>query len=566
MKKIWLDNYSKGVPHEIDLNRYDSLVALMEEGFERYPERPAFSNFGHALSYRDLDRDSAALGAFLRRTLGLSAGERIALIMPNILQYPVALCGVLRGGLVAVNFNPLYTQREMQHQLKDSGARVAIVLENFAHTLETALPGTAIEHVIVTRIGDLIPGLKGRILDLGNKYLKHNVPAWHIDGVRYFKTCLDQGHDATLPIEKIDRDSLAFLQYTGGTTGVSKGAELTHGNLLANTLQLSAWIGDLFTYGEEKIITALPLYHIFSLTVNALLMMHFGGENILITNPRDIPGFVKVLKQTHWTAITGVNTLFNALVHNEDFSKLDFSRIKFALAGGMAVQRAVAERWKKLTGIPLIEGYGLTETSPVVTANLLTITDYTGAIGLPLPSTEISIRDDQGAEQPPGEDGELCVRGPQVMRRYWNRPKETANVLMPDGFLRTGDIARVDDKGYVYLIDRKKDMVVVSGFNVFPNEIEDVLAHMPGVVEVAAIGVPDKHSNEAVKVFIVREGTSPSAEEIIAYARENLAGYKVPRHVEFRDELPKSNVGKILRKALRDAPESNPEKSTMSET
>ncbi len=560
MKKIWLDNYPGGVPHEIDLNRYDSLVALMEEGFERYPERPAFSNFGHALSYRDLDRDSAALGAFLRRTLGLPAGERIALIMPNILQYPVALCGVLRGGLVAVNFNPLYTQREMQHQLKDSGARVAIVLENFAHTLETALPGTAIEHVVVTRIGDLIPGLKGRILDLGNKYLKHNVPAWHIDGVRYFKHCLNQGRGATLPVEKIDRDSLAFLQYTGGTTGVSKGAELTHGNLLANTLQLSAWIGDLFTYGEEKIITALPLYHIFSLTVNALLMMHFGGENILITNPRDIPGFVKVLKQTRWTAITGVNTLFNALVHNEDFSKLDFSRIKFALAGGMAVQRAVAERWKKLTGIPLIEGYGLTETSPVVTANLLTITDYTGAIGLPLPSTEISIRDDQGVEQPPGEDGELCVRGPQVMRRYWNRPEETANVLMPDGFLRTGDIARVDDKGYVYLIDRKKDMVVVSGFNVFPNEIEDVLAHMPGIIEVAAIGVPDKHSSEAVKVFIVREGSSPSAEEIIAYARENLAGYKVPRHVEFRNELPKSNVGKILRKALRDAPGSNPEK------
>ncbi len=560
MKKIWLDNYPGGVPHEIDLNRYDSLVALMEEGFERYPERPAFSNFGHALSYRDLDRDSAALGAFLRRTLGLPAGERIALIMPNILQYPVALCGVLRGGLVAVNFNPLYTQREMQHQLKDSGARVAIVLENFAHTLETALPGTAIEHVVVTRIGDLIPGLKGRILDLGNKYLKHNVPAWHIDGARYFKHCLNQGRGATMPVEKIDRDSLAFLQYTGGTTGVSKGAELTHGNLLANTLQLGAWIGDLFTYGEEKIITALPLYHIFSLTVNALLMMHFGGENILITNPRDIPGFVKVLKQTRWTAITGVNTLFNALVHNEDFSKLDFSRIKFALAGGMAVQRAVAERWKKLTGIPLIEGYGLTETSPVVTANLLTITDYTGAIGLPLPSTEISIRDDQGVEQPPGEDGELCVRGPQVMRRYWNRPEETANVLMPDGFLRTGDIARVDDKGYVYLIDRKKDMVVVSGFNVFPNEIEDVLAHMPGIIEVAAIGVPDKHSSEAVKVFIVREGSSPSAEEIIAYARENLAGYKVPRHVEFRDELPKSNVGKILRKALRDAPGSNPEK------
>ncbi len=344
---------------------------------------------------------------------------------------------------------------------------------------------------------------------------------------------------------------MAFLQYTGGTTGVAKGAELTHGNMVANTLQLSAWIGDLFTYGEEKIITALPLYHIFSLTVNALVMMHFGSENVLVTNPRDIPGFIKILKKTRWTAITGVNTLFNALIHDDDFKALDFSRVKFSLAGGMAVQRAVAERWKKLCGIPMIEGYGLTETSPVVTANPLTITDYTGSIGLPIPSTDISIRDDDGKELELGQDGELCVKGPQVMRGYWNRPDETSKVFMEDGFIRTGDIARIDKRGYAYLIDRKKDLIVVSGFNVFPNEIEDVLAHMPGVVEVAAIGVPDEHSNEVVKVFIVRKGNAPSAKDVIAYAHENLAGYKVPKHVEFRKELPKSNIGKILRKALR---------------
>ncbi|MGH8127179.1 MAG: AMP-binding protein [Gammaproteobacteria bacterium] len=560
MEKIWLKNYPEGVPHEIDMSRYASLVALMEESFERYPKQPAFSNFGHAISYRELDHHSTAFGAYLRETLGLPAGERIALIMPNILQYAVALCGVLRADLVAVNFNPLYTHREMHHQLKDSGARVAIVLDNFAHTLESALPDTAIEHVIVTSIGDLIPGLKGRILDFGNKYLKHNVPAWHIDGALRFNDCLSQGRGKSLPVVKVEQDSLAFLQYTGGTTGVAKGAELTHGNMIANTLQLSVWIGDLFSFGEEKIITALPLYHIFSLTVNALVMMHFGGENVLITNPRDIPSFVKTLKKTRWTSITGVNTLFNALLNNEDFNKLDFSRVKFALGGGMAVQRAAAERWKKLTGIPLIEGYGLTETSPVVTANPLSIKEYTGSIGLPVPSTDISIRDDSGEEQPVGEEGELCVRGPQVMRGYWNRPEETAKTMTRDGFLRTGDIARIDEKGHLYLIDRKKDMIVVSGFNVYPNEVEDVLAHMPGILEVGVIGVPDEHSNEAVKVFIVRKGSSPSDEEVIAYAHENLAGYKVPKHVEFRDELPKSNVGKILRKELRKEEDAKQEK------
>ncbi len=551
MEKIWLDNYPAGVPHEIDPGRYASLAALMEESFERFPDRPAFSSFGHAITYRELDRDSAALGAFLRGALGLPAGERVALIMPNVLQYAVALCGVLRAGLVAVNFNPLYTHREMHEQLKDSGARVAVVLENFAHTMEQALPDTAVEHVIVTRMGDLIPGLHGRLLDFAVKYVKRMVPAWHIEGARLFKDCVEQGRGEALPGIETGNDDLAFLQYTGGTTGIAKGAELTHGNMIANTLQLSAWIGDLFTYGEEKIITALPLYHIFSLTVNALVMMHFGGENVLIANPRDIPAFVKTLKKTRWTAITGVNTLFNALIHDADFRKLDFSRVKFSLAGGMAVQRAVAERWKHLSGIPLIEGYGLTETSPVVTANPLDITDYSGSIGLPVPSTEISIRDEDGNELPLGSDGELCVRGPQVMRGYWNRPDENSRVFLKDGFIRTGDIARVNKEGYVYLIDRKKDMIVVSGFNVFPNEVEDVLVHMPGIIEVAAIGVPDEHSTEAVKIFVVRKGNSPSESEIMDYARENLAGYKVPKQIEFRKELPKSNVGKILRKELR---------------
>ncbi|MGH8225341.1 MAG: AMP-binding protein [Gammaproteobacteria bacterium] len=552
MEKIWLKSYPEWVPPEIDMGRYASLKAFMEEAFERYADRPAFSNFGEVLSYRELDRESAAFGAFLRDKLDLPEGERVALILPNVLQYPVALYGALRAGLVAVNFNPLYTHREMAHQLKDSGAHVAIVLENFAHTLEQSLAGTSVEHVIVTRIGDLIPGFKGRVLDFGNKYLKRNVPAWHIPQALTFCDCLEQGRKLELPAVELDHANLAFLQYTGGTTGVAKGAELSHGNMIANTLQLSAWVGELFEPGEEQMITALPLYHVFALTVNALVMMHFGGKNILVTNPRDIPGFIKTLKKTPWSAFTGVNTLFNALLHNKDFARLDFSRVKFTLGGGMAVQRAVAERWKKLTGVPLIEGYGLTETSPVVAANPLTIKEYNGSIGLPMPSTDLSIRDDDGKELAPGEEGELCVRGPQVMRGYWKRPDETTKVMTEDGFLRTGDIARMDDKGFFYIVDRKKDMIVVSGFNVYPNEVEDVLAGMPGIAEVAAVGVPDEHSNEAVKVFVVRKDRSISAEDVIAWAHENLTGYKVPKQVEFRKELPKSNVGKILRRALRD--------------
>jgi long-chain acyl-CoA synthetase len=555
MEKVWLKHYPEGVPEAIDMNRYASLASLMEEAFEQHPERPAFSNFGHALSFTELERASAALGAYLRERLELGEGDRVALIMPNILQFPVSFCATLRTGLVAVNFNPLYTPHEMHQQLEDSGARVAIVMENFAHTLEQALDGTAVEHVIVTRIGDLIPGLKSHVLNLGNKYIKRNVPAWDIENHLDFNDCLAQGEKLELPKVALEASTLAFLQYTGGTTGRPKGAELTHGNLVANVLQLSAWVGELFTPGEEKIITALPLYHIFSLTVNAFLMMHFCGENILVTDPRDMPTFVKILKRTRWTAITGVNTLYNALLNKPEFEKLDFSNLRFALGGGMAVQRAVAERWKKLTGIPLIEGYGLTETSPVVSANPLDITEYSSSIGLPMPSTDISIRDDEGHELGVGEEGELSVRGPQVMRGYWQNEAETKKAMTEDGYFRTGDIAKVDERGFIYLVDRKKNMIVVSGFNVYPNEVEDELAHMPEIAEVAIVGVPDEHSNEAVKAFIVRKDSSLTEEAVIDFARENLTRYKVPKHVEFRNDLPKSNVGKILHRELRDEKE-----------
>jgi long-chain acyl-CoA synthetase len=552
MDKIWLESYPEGIPREIDAGRYESLKAMIEAAFERFPDKPAFSSFGHALTYAELERASAAFAAFLRGELGLAPGDRVAIVLPNVLQFPVALCATLRAGLVAVNFNPLYTHREMHRQLEDCGARTAIVMENFAHTLTQALAGTECEHVVVTRIGDLIPGFKGRLLDFGNRYIKRNAPAWHIEDHLRFKDCLAQGKKLELPEVELDRKSLAFLQYTGGTTGTPKGAELSHGNLVANTLQLGAWVADLFNPGEEKMIAALPLYHVFALTVNALIMMHFGGENILVTDPRDIPGLVKTLKREPWSAITGVNTLLNALLHNERFTKLDFARVKFAFAGGMAVQRTVAERWKKLTGIPLIEGYGLTETSPVVSANPLTVKTWNGSIGLPVPSTEVSIRDDDGNELALGEEGELCVRGPQVMRGYWRREEETQKAMTEDGYFRTGDIARVDERGFIYLVDRKKNLIVVSGFNVYPNEVEDELARMDGIAEVAIVGIPDEHSNEAVKAFVVRKDPKLGEQEIIAFARENLTAYKVPKEVEFRDELPKSNVGKILHRALRD--------------
>ncbi|HJR13661.1 MAG TPA: AMP-binding protein [Rhodanobacteraceae bacterium] len=547
----WLAHYPPGVPAEIDASTCSSIVAMFNATCARHPRRPAYSSFGVTLTWSELDRQSARFAAFLASELKLGKGDRIAIMLPNLLQYPIALFGALRAGLTVVNVNPLYTARELQHQLEDSGAGSIVVLENFAATLQEAIGKTEVKHVIVTSIGDQLGFPKGPLISFAVKHVKKMVPRWSLPGHLCFGDVLRKG-TATPPAVQLDHDDIAFLQYTGGTTGVAKGAMLTHGNMVANTLQLAAWVGDLFTQGEEQIVTALPLYHIFSLTVNAILMTYFGGENVLITNPRDIPAFIKTLKKSRWSAITGVNTLYNALLHHPGFASVDCSRVKFALAGGMAVQRAVAERWKKATGIPLIEGYGLTETSPVVTANPLDIKDYTGSIGMPLPSTEVTLRDDDDREAAAGQPGELCVRGPQVMKGYWNRPEETAKVMDLDGWLRTGDIARMDEKGLLYIVDRKKDMILVSGFNVYPNEIEDVVARHPGVLEVAAIGVPDEHSGEVVKLFVVKKDPALTEAALKQYCHDQLTGYKRPRYIEFRKELPKSNVGKILRRELRD--------------
>jgi long-chain acyl-CoA synthetase len=551
MDKIWLKEYPKGVPAEVNPDQYASLKAMFEERARKYAQRPAYSNLGTTLNYAELERLSRQFGAYLQKVAGLQKGERVALMMPNLLQYPVALFGVLRSGLVAVNVNPLYTERELEHQLKDSGAKAIVILENFATTLQAALPHVGLKHVIVTAIGDLLPAPKRQLVNFVVKRVKKMVPPWRIEGAVQFRDTLSQAARQMLDEVAVTGDDIAFLQYTGGTTGVAKGAVLTHRNMVVNALQLAAWVGDHFAYGEEHIITALPLYHIFSLTVNAMVMLHFGGENILITNPRDIPDFIKTLKKSHWTCITGVNTLFNALLHDPEFEHLDFSCLRFALGGGMAVQRAVAERWKNLTGLPLIEGYGLTEASPVVSANPLDIKEYSGSIGLPMPSTDVSIRDDDNQELKVGEVGELCFKGPQVMRGYWNRPDETAKVLTSDGWLRTGDMGRIDARGYLYIVDRKKDMILVSGFNVYPNEVEDVIAMHPGVREVAAVGVPDEHSGEVVKLFVVKKDPNLTEQALKDWAHQELTGYKRPKYIEFRDELPKSNVGKILRRELR---------------
>ena len=548
----WLAHYPPGVPAEIDAGACSSIVAMFNATCARHPRRPAYSSFGVTLAWSELDRQSARFAAFLASELKLGKGDRIAIMLPNLLQYPISLFGALRAGLTVVNVNPLYTARELQHQLEDSGAGSIVVLENFAATLQEAIGKTEVKHVIVTSIGDQLGFPKGPLISFAVKHIKKMVPRWSLPAHLCFGDVLRKGMGMPPPTVQLGHDDIAFLQYTGGTTGVAKGAMLTHGNMVANTLQLAAWVGDLFTQGEEQIVTALPLYHIFSLTVNAILMTYFGGENVLITNPRDIPAFIKTLKKSRWSAITGVNTLYNALLHHPGFASVDCSRVKFALAGGMAVQRAVAERWKKATGIPLIEGYGLTETSPVVTANPLDIKDYTGSIGMPLPSTEVTLRDDDDCEVAAGQPGELCVRGPQVMKGYWNRPEETAKVMDLDCWLRTGDIARMDDEGLLYIVDRKKDMILVSGFNVYPNEIEDVVARHPGVLEVAAIGVPDEHSGEVVKLFVVKKDPALTEAALKQYCHDQLTGYKRPRYIEFRKDLPKSNVGKILRRELRD--------------
>lgn len=552
MDKIWLKNYSSGVPADIDPDSIASLVDVFESSAEKFAQRPAFSNMGCVLSYADLERDSRHFAAYLQTTLALAPGARVALMMPNLLQYPIALFGVLRAGMTVVNVNPLYTPRELKHQLNDSGAETLVILANFAHTLEEVLKETPIKRVILTEIGDCLPFPKRLVVNWVVKYLKKMVPSFALPGSLPFREVLAAGAKLTYRRPTLSGADIAFLQYTGGTTGVAKGAVLTHRNMVANVLQAHAWIHEALREGEEVIITALPLYHIFSLTANCLVFMKEGGLNVLITNPRDMPGFIKELGQTPFTAITGVNTLFNGLLNTPGFAALDFSHLKLALGGGMAVQEAVAKRWQDTTGKPLLEAYGLTETSPAACINPLNQTAYDGTIGLPISSTELCLKNDDGEAVALGEAGEICIRGPQVMRGYWNRDDETAKVIDADGWLHTGDIGIMNEGGYVKIVDRKKDMIIVSGFNVYPNEIEGVVAAHPGVLEVAAVGVPHPDSGEQVKIFVVKKDPALTAEELLAFCRQSLTGYKNPRQVEFRDSLPKSNVGKILRRELRD--------------
>ncbi len=554
IERPWLSSYPANVAATINLNEFPSIVSVLAQSCERYRENPAFSNFGKTLTYEEIDRLSTRFANYLLHELKLKKGDRVALMMPNVLQYPVAIFGVLRAGLTVVNTNPMYTPRELKHQLNDSGASVIVVMEMFASALAEIVAETSVKKVVTTCIGDLLGFPKGPLVNFSMKYIKKLVPDYDIPGTITFNQALALGEKHSLPSIDIRPEDIAFLQYTGGTTGVAKGAMLTHRNLVANMQQSSAWISKDCVPGKEIIITALPLYHIFALTSNCLVFMKFGGLNYLITNPRDMAGFVKELKTSGFTSITGVNTLFNGLLNTPGFDKVDFSHLHLTLGGGTAVQRTVAERWKKLTGSTLVEAYGLTETSPACCMNPLDLADYNGSIGLPIPMTDCVLKDDNGRIMPAGEVGELCVKGPQVMAGYWQRPEETAQVLDADGWLHTGDIAKMDEKGFFTIVDRKKDMILVSGFNVYPNEIEDVIAMMPGVLEVAAVGVPDEKSGEAVKVVIVRKDPALTAETVKAFCRENLTGYKLPKVVEFRTELPKSNVGKILRRELRDAP------------
>ncbi len=550
-ERPWLANYPAGVPAEIDADAYPSIVAVLEDAIARFRDRPAFSSFGKVITYAELDRLSARFAAYLRGELGLARGDRVAIMMPNCLQYPISTFGILRAGLTVVNVNPLYTARELDHQLRDSGAKAIVVVDNFGHTVEEVFGKSPLEHVVSTGLGDMVGGAKGAIMNFVVKHVKKMVPPYSLPGAVRFRDALAAGARHPAPSDPIDSGDIAFLQYTGGTTGVAKGAMLTHRNLVANMEQAAAWVGGNLRPGEEVIITALPLYHIFSLTANGLVFTKFGGLNHLITNPRDMPGFVKELKKTRFTAITGVNTLFNGLLHAEGFDQVDFSSLRLTLGGGMAVQRAVAERWKQVTGCTLVEAYGLTETSPAACINPMDLPAYNGSIGLPIPSTDACLKDDEGRIVAMGEVGELCLKGPQVMKGYWNRPDETAATIDADGWLHTGDMARMDERGFFYIVDRKKDMILVSGFNVYPNEVEDVLAGMPGVLEVAVVGAPDEHSGEVVKAVIVRKDPALTAEAVKAYAREYLTGYKRPHIVEFRTELPKTNVGKILRRELR---------------
>ncbi len=551
----WFNSYPKGVPHEVDMDEYRSIISVFDTAVSKFSDRPAFSNFGKILSYKEIEEQSRHFACYLLGELKLKKGDRVAIMMPNCLQYPIAIFGILRAGLTVVNVNPMYTARELKHQLIDSGSAALLVVDNFGHTVQEVVASTPLKQVITTGLGDLLGFPKGALINFVLKYVKKLVPDYDIPGAIRFKDTLTLGRMHKLPEIDIDSEDIAFLQYTGGTTGVSKGAMLTHRNMVANMQQAGVWVGTDLDFGNEVIITALPLYHIFALTANGLVFMKLGGLNHLISNPRDMPGFVKELQKTRFTAITGVNTLFNGLLNTPGFDQVDFSNLKMTLGGGMAVQRAVAEKWKKLTGVTLVEAYGLTETSPAACINPMDLKDYNGSIGLPIPSTDVCLKDDAGKIITTlGDVGELCIKGPQVMKGYWQRPEETANVMDAEGWLHTGDMATMDAKGFFYIVDRKKDMILVSGFNVYPNEVEDVIASMEGVLEVAAIGVPDERSGEAVKVFVVKKDPALTADQIKAYCRENLTGYKQPRSVEFRTELPKTTVGKILRKELRDPP------------
>ncbi len=550
MEKIWRNSYPAGVPHEIDIDHIPSLVVLFEDACAKFGDQVAYISMGKEMTYRQLDEESKHFAGWLQ-SLGLKKGERVALMMPNLLQYPVALFGTLRAGCVVVNCNPLYTPRELEHQLKDSGATAIVIVENFAHTLEQVIARTPIRHVVVTPMGEML-GLKGHLVNFVVRHVKKLVPAWQLPGAISFNSAMTAGRRHGWQPVALDHDDIAFLQYTGGTTGVSKGAMLTHANIASNVTQAYSWIKPAVREGQELIITALPLYHIFALTANCLTFLMIGAKNLLIANPRDIPGFVKEWSKYPVTVVTGVNTLFNALLNSPDFAKLDFSSMRVTLGGGMAVQAPVAERWLKTVGVPLLQAYGLTETSPAATINPLDLHDFNASIGLPISSTEVSVRDDSGAEVPVTQVGEICIRGPQVMKGYWNRPDETANVFYPDGYLRTGDVGYVDQKGFVYLVDRKKDMILVSGFNVYPNEVEEAVAMHPGIIDVAAIGVPDEHSGEAVKIFVVRKDPRITEKDLIEHCRTVLTGYKIPKHIEFRDDLPRTNVGKILRRALKE--------------
>ena len=554
MEKIWLQSYPPGVPADIDPDQYRSLVHLLEEAFTKYADRNAYVCMDKFLTYAELDTYSRQLGAFLQ-SRGLKKGARVALMMPNVLQYPIAIAAVLRAGYTVVNVNPLYTPRELEHQLNDSGSEAIIVLENFAHTLEQVLSKTAVKHIIVASMGEMLGGLKGAIVNFVVRNVKKLVPAFSLPNAMRFKSALSHGSRMKLTPVELHINEPAFLQYTGGTTGVSKGATLSHRNVIANVLQSEAWSSAALDPANQEqmiIVCALPLYHIFALTACALWGTRVGGLNILIPNPRDIPGLIKELGKYKFNLLPAVNTLYNALVNHPDFARLDFSGLKIANGGGMAVQKSVNDKWQQATGVSIIEGYGLSETSPVATCNRADSTAFSGTIGLPIPSTEIAILDDDGNEVALGQAGEIAIRGPQVMSGYWNRPDETAKVMTADGYFKSGDVGIMDERGFVKIVDRKKDMILVSGFNVYPNELEGVIAAHPGVLECACVGVPDEHSGEAVKVFVVRKDPNLTVDTLMAYCKEQFTGYKRPKYIEFRDELPKTTVGKILRRALRD--------------